>query len=217
MNARVPMLIIDDQPVFRYGLRQVIAAEPRFEVVAEAGDGQTGLSLLARHPVEILMLAIRLPDMSGLDIAGRLQARRSPVKVVILSMQKEEELFYQALNLDVKGYLLKGDALADIVKCLKCVAEGEYYLTSSMSASLIRRYQRANNLAGAQPALCSLTPAELRILKLVGNNRTSKEIARQLGISFRTVESHRINISAKLDLHGNHRLLHFAIEHRSDL
>ena len=210
---------MDDHPVFRQGLRDVIAADPRSEVVAEAVDGVSGLDAVGRAKAEVVILDINLPGLNGLEVAQRLQASRSSVKVVILTMHKEEALFNKVMNLDVKGYLLKEDAAADIVNCLKTVAAGDYYLTASMSRALLRRRQRADALAASEngPGLESLTTGERRVLNRIGTNQTSKQIAREFGVSHRTIEAHRANICSKLDLHGSHRLLQFAIEHRSEL
>ena len=216
-GGRVTTLIVDDHPAFRQGLRQLITAEPRFEVVAEADDGLDAIDLAKAGKAEIVILDINLPGINGLEVARRLQANRSAVKVVILTMHKDEEFFNKALNLEVKGYLLKENALAEIVSCLKAVAAGDYYLTPSMSACLMKRRRRLQALENSRPALHDLTTGERRILQRVAHNRTSKEIAKEFGISHRTVEAHRTNICTKLNLHGSHRLLQFAIEHRSEL
>ena len=219
MSSRLRTVVVDDHPVFRQGLRDVIAADPRSEVVAEAVDGVSGLDAVGRAKAEVVILDINLPGLNGLEVAQRLQASRSSVKVVILTMHKEEALFNKVMNLDVKGYLLKEDAAADIVNCLKTVAAGDYYLTASMSRALLRRRQRADALAASEngPGLESLTTGERRVLNRIGTNQTSKQIAREFGVSHRTIEAHRANICSKLDLHGSHRLLQFAIEHRSEL
>jgi len=217
MHSRARAAIVDDHPVFRQGLRSFIAAEARFEIVGEAGDGESCLELVRQRNPELLVLDISLPGLNGLEIARRLQMQRSPVRIILLTMHKEEDLFNQALNLDVKGFVLKENAISEILACLDAVANGEYYLTASMSSSLLRRRKRAAALESAEPNLNQVTTAERRILRLIGDNRTSKEIGQQLCISYRTVEAHRANICTKLGLHGSHRLLQFAIQHQSEL
>ncbi len=194
----------------------MIAAEPHFEIVAEAESGAACLDLVGKCKAEMLLLDISLPDLSGLEVVRRLRANHSTTKIIILTMHTEEELFNKAMNLDVKGYLLKDNASAEILNCLKTVARGDYYLTASMSAALLRRRSRAEALDASQPALARITTAERRVLRLIAANRTSKQIARELGVSFRTVEAHRSNMCVKLNLRGSHRLLHFAIDHRSE-
>ena len=217
MNCPVRTVIVDDHPLFRQGLRQMIAAEPRFEVVAEAHDGASGLEEVRRSRPEVVILDITLPGMNGLEVARRLQANRSAAKVVILTMHGDEEVFNTAMNLDVKGYVLKENAANEILNCMKAVAAGDYYLTPSMSGCLLKRRRRAEALEAAQPSLQDLTTAERRILQRIADNRTSKEIAEEFCISPRTVETHRANICSKLNLHGSHKLLQFAIEHRAEL
>lgn len=195
----------------------MIAADPRFEVVAEAHDGASGLQEVHNSKPEVLVLDISLPGINGLEVARRLQANRSPVKVIILTMHGEEDVFNTAINLDVKGYVLKENAVAEILNCLKSVAAGDYYLTPSMSACLLKRRRRTQALESLQPCFNELTTAERRVLQRVGDNRTSKEIANEFCVSPRTVETHRGNICNKLGLSGSHRLLQFAIEHRAEL
>ena len=209
--------IVDDHPVFRQGLRQLIAHEPRFEVVAEADDGLEGLDQVNKQKADVVILDIGLPGLNGLEVARRLQASRSSVKIIILTMHGDEEIFNKAISLDVRGYILKENAPSEIVNCLKTVAAGDYYLTPAMSACLLKRRKRADALEEAQPGLSQLTTAERRILQRVAQNLTSKQIASELCISPRTVEAHRTNICDKLGLHGSNRLLQFAIEHRSEL
>ena len=208
---------MDDHPLFRQGLRQLIAEEPRFEVVAEANDGLDGLSQVNHHKPEVLVLDITLPGLDGLEVVRRLQASRSSVKIIILTMHRDEALFDKAMSLDVRGYVLKENAVTEIVNCLKTVASGDYYLTPSLSACLLKRRRRAEALVAAQPSLDDLTTAERRILQRIADNRTSKQIAKEFCISPRTVEAHRANICDKLGLRGSHCLLQFAIEHRAEL
>jgi DNA-binding NarL/FixJ family response regulator len=209
--------IVDDHPVFRQGLRQLIAHEPRFEVVAEADDGLEGLDQVNKQKADVLILDIGLPGLNGLEVARRLQASRSSVKVIILTMHGDEEIFNKAISLDVRGYILKENAPSEIVNCLKTVAAGDYYLTPALSACLLKRRKRTEALEETKPGLSQLTTAERRILQRIAQNLTSKEIATEFCISPRTVEAHRTNMCDKLGLHGSNRLLQFAIEHRSEL
>jgi len=210
-------MIVDDHPLFRHGLRQVISTEPRFEVVAEAADGASGLNEANRAKPEVIILDITLPGMNGLEVVRQLRSARSPAKVIILTMHGDDEVFNTAMNLEVQGYVLKENAATEIINCLKAVAAGDYYLSASMSACLVNRRRRAARLADGQPGLASLTTAERRILRRIADNRTSKEIGVEFCISPRTVDAHRANICAKLALRGSHRLLQFAIEHRAEL
>jgi DNA-binding NarL/FixJ family response regulator len=217
MPAKIKVLIVDDHPLFRRGLRQVVEGDPRFELVGEAGDGETALQLIEAKKPDVAALDVNLPGHSGLEIARKLQAKRSPTRIIILTMYKEEETFNRAMDLCVKGFVLKENAVEDILNGIASVAKGEHYLSPSISGYLVRRRGRAESLAAEKPGLDNLTKAERRILKLIADKKTSRQIAAELFISPRTVEAHRANISAKLELHGSHSLLHFALENRAAL
>jgi DNA-binding NarL/FixJ family response regulator len=206
---------VDDHPLFRQGLRQVVEGDARFELVAEAGDGETAVRLIQEKKPDVAVLDVNLPGLSGLEIARKLQTKRLPTRVIILTMYKEEETFNRALDIGVKGFVLKENAVEDILTALAAVARGEHYLSPSISGYLVRRHNRAESLATQKPGLDDLTKAERRILKLIAEKKTSRQIAAELFISTRTVEAHRANICEKLDLHGSHSLLQFALENRS--
>jgi DNA-binding NarL/FixJ family response regulator len=217
MADRVKVLIVDDHPLFRQGLRQLVEADARFELVGESGDGEAALRLINEKRPDIAVLDVNLPGLSGLEIAQKLQSKGSLTRLVILTMHKEEETFNRALDLGVLGFVLKENAVQDIVTSLVAVARGGHYLSPSISGYLVRRRDRAGALAARKPALEDLTKAERRILKLIAEKKTSREIGAELSISPRTVEAHRSNICEKLELHGSHSLLQFALENRAAL
>ncbi|MFO1478271.1 MAG: response regulator transcription factor [Verrucomicrobiota bacterium] len=208
---------MDDHPLFRQGLRQVVQADPRFDLVGEAGDGPGALKIARETRPQIAILDVNLPGLSGLEVAREFQNLHPPIHVIILTMYKEEETFNRALDFGVKGFVLKENAVEDILTGLAAVAAGEHYLSPSISGYLVRRRTRAEALVARQPGLEDLTRAERRILKLIGEKKTSRAIAAELFISPRTVEAHRANICAKLNLRGTHSLLQFALENRSAL
>lgn len=215
MGGEIRVLIVDDHPLFRKGLRQVIESDPRFQLVGETGDAETALRLVQEKKPEVAVLDVNLPGLSGLEMARRLRGKPSAVALIILTMHKEEEIFNRALDLGVKGFVLKENAVDEILKAIAAVAGGEHYLSSTISGYLVRRRGRAEALAARKPGLDDLTKAERRILKLIAEKKTSRQIAAELFISPRTVEAHRANICAKLELRGSHSLLQFALENRS--
>ena len=217
MAAKIKVLIVDDHPLFRQAMRQVVASDSRFELAGEAGDGETALRMILEKKPDVAVLDVDVPGLSGLEVARKLQGRKLPTRIVILTMHKEEEIFNRAMDIGVKGFVLKENAVEDILKALVTVSEGEHYLSPSISGYLVRRHSRAEALAAKKPGLDDLTKAERRILKLIAEKKTSREIGTELFISFRTVEAHRANICAKLELHGSHSLLQFALENRSAL
>ncbi len=217
MAGKIRVLIVDDHPLFRSGLRQVVQADPRFELIGETGDGDAALRLIQEKKPDVAVLDVNLPGLSGLEIARQLQGKRPPVRLIMLTMHKEEDIFNRALDFGTQGFVLKENAVDEIVKAIVTVAGGEHYLSPSVSGYLVRRRGRAESLAAQKPGLDDLTKAERRILKLIAAKKTSRQIGAELFISPRTVEAHRANICAKLDLHGSHSLLQFALENRSAL
>jgi DNA-binding NarL/FixJ family response regulator len=217
MAARIKVVIVDDHPLFRRGLREVVETDARFDLIAEAGDGNTALQLIQKQKPDVAVLDVELPGLSGLVVAQKLQGKRLPTRIIILTMYKDEAIFNRAMDIGVKGFMLKENAEADILNGIAAVARGEHYLSPSISGYLVRRRDRSDALAASKPGLDDLTKAERRILKLVAENKTSRQIAAELFISTRTVEAHRANIGAKLELSGSHSLLLFALENRAAL
>jgi DNA-binding NarL/FixJ family response regulator len=216
-RSSVRVAIIDDHPLFRQGLRQLLEQDARYACAGEAGDGPAALELLARERPEVAVLDVNLPGFTGLEVARRVQERRLPTRLVVLTMCNDEETFNRAMDLGVLGYVLKENAVAEVLESICAVAHGRHYLSPSISGYLLRRHERAGALATQRPGLEDLTKAERRILGLIALNKTSREIAAELFVSPRTVETHRANICAKLGLRGSHRLLQFALENRSAL
>jgi DNA-binding NarL/FixJ family response regulator len=217
MKPEVRLLIVDDHPVFRRGLRDIIEENSKFQVVGEASDGEAALLLISELRPDIAIVDIDMPRLNGLKMVRALQEMNLPVAVVFLTMYNELDVFDAAINLGVKGYILKENAAEDIVVALDEVARGKKFISPSMSEKSQRRSDRVQSLPLSKPQLDELTPAERQILKLIAEDRTSKEIADLLQISFRTVEKHRLNICNKLNLHGSHSLLKFAYDHKSHL
>jgi DNA-binding NarL/FixJ family response regulator len=217
MTIEIRIVIADDHPIFRQGLRQVIEKSPRLRVVAEAEDGLAALERIQEYKPEIAILDIDMPGEDGFAVARRIRELRLPVTVIFLTMHKDELHFNEALDLGVKGYLIKDNAAADVVNCINAAAAGENYISPALSTFLLSRGKRASTLAQERPELGSLTPTERRILVLLSEYKTSKEIAAELCVSVRTIENHRANICTKLELHGTHALVKFAIQHKSEL
>jgi len=217
MTNQIKILIADDHPVFRQGLRQIIETDPQLKVIAEAGDGEQALARLQEKTVDVAMLDLSMPLKDGFAVARAARELRLSVPLIFLTMHKDEHYLHAALDLGVKGYVLKDSATVEIVNCIKAVIAGHEYVSPSLTSFLIRRGSRSAALVEERPALEQLTPTERRVLKLVADGQTSREIASILGIGIRTVEHHRNNIATKLDLHGSHALVKFAIQHQSEL
>jgi DNA-binding NarL/FixJ family response regulator len=207
----------DDHPLFRGGLRQIITAQSDLRLVHEASDGEEALRSARELKPAVAILDLDMPKLNGLEVAAVIQRDRLPVHIIVLTMHREEDLFNEALDLGILGYVLKESAAEDILQGIRAVAAGQHYLSPSISGFLVNRHARAESLRRAKPGLANLTPAELRVVRLIAQSKTSKEIADELGLSTRTVENHRFNIGTKLDLHGVHSLVKFAFDHKSEL
>ena len=207
MKPEIRIMIADDHPIFRQGLRQVIEGDPRLKIVAEAEDGEQTLERLPGSGADVLVLDVDMPIKDGFDVARAIRTQRLPVAVIFLTMHKDERFFNAALDLGVKGYVLKDSAVTEIVGSIRAVAAGQEYVSPALTSFLLNRSRRAAALVAEQPGLEQLTPTERRILKLIAEYKTSKEIADELFLSSRTVEHHRANICEKLELKGTHALL----------
>ncbi len=217
MSNVIRILIADDHPIVRHGLRQLIELDPALRIVAEAEDGLQALAAMESHRPEVAILDIDMQGMDGFAVARELRARKSAAAIVFLTMHKDEEMFNEALNLGARGYVLKESTVTDIVACIKAAAAGQHFISPALSTFLLHRTARAQKLREDKPRFATLTPTERRILRLLSENRTSREIADLLFVSVRTIENHRANICTKLDLRGSNALLKFAIEHKSEL
>jgi len=217
METQIKIVMAEDHPIVRQGLRKLIETNKNLLIVAEAGDGSEALELIETHQPDIAVLDIDMPETDGFAVVRELQKRRINVEIIFLTMHSEKAIFEAAMDLNVKGYVLKDSAVSDIVAAIKSVAKGQAFLSPALSSLLLNRRRRAAELEKEQPGLHLLTPSEKRVLKLIAENKTSKEIGEELFISYRTVEGHRANISRKLDLHGSLALIKFAATHKSEL
>ena len=214
MSQQLKIIIADDHPMFRSGLRQNIEAEPRFKIVAEASDGKTALDQIEREKPDIVILDVNMPEKDGFAVAKELQRRQTACEIVFLTMHREEAMFRKALDLGAKGYLLKDSAAIEIVNCLLAVSKGEYCTSPAMTTFLFKSARRD---ASPKRATDELTPTERIVLRFIAENKTSKEIAEELSVSYRTVENHRYNICQKLDISGSNALLRYALQHRNEI
>ncbi len=214
---KVTVLIADDHPLMRKGLRQVLHSDHAIGEVLEAEDGQQVLEAIARSAPDVAVLDLDMPVKSGLDVLRELSGADVRTQFIVLTMYREEDMFNEAMDLGVRGYILKDSADEDILRAIRQVIRGEYYISPLISQFLIQRSDRIRSFRRTFPQIEMLTPAERKILKLIAQNRTSREISELLHTSAKTVENHRVNIAKKLGLHGAHSLIRFAFEHKSQL
>jgi DNA-binding NarL/FixJ family response regulator len=216
-DRQLTILIADDHPIFRRGLCDVIQADARLRLVGQASNGEEALKLVDELRPDIAILDVHMPRLTGLQAARKLIERKSPVKLVLLTMHEDEDLLNEALNLGIHAYVLKENAVEDLIAAVRSVNEGKTFISATLSGLLLRRRAQAEALRREKPGLDSLTHTERRVLKLIANDKTSKEIAEILGCAVRTVETHRQNMSQKLDLSGSHSLLKFAYDNKASL
>ncbi|HEV2381079.1 MAG TPA: response regulator transcription factor [Terriglobia bacterium] len=216
MGNEIRVIIADDHPVVRRGLRQMVEADPKLKVVGEAADGEAALAQIQELKPAIAVVDVDMPRLDGLGVAREIRKRRLPVEVVFLTIHGEEDVFHAAMDLGSKGYLLKDSAATEIVQALRAVAEGNYYVTPSLAAHLVQRRSRTREFA-ERTGLGDLTPTERRILRMVAEGKSSKSMAEELFIHYRTVENHRTNICQKLGLQGHNALFKFALQNKSEL
>ena len=204
------ILIADDHTIVRQGLRFIIDAEPDLEVVAEASNGHEALTRAMKDDIDLAILDIAMPTMTGLQAARELAARRPELRMLILSMHDDEGYLFEALKAGTAGYVLKSVADRDLVEACRAAMRGEPFLYAGAERALVRDYvQRAR--AGETPPEDPLTPREQQIVKLIAESHTNRQIAEVLTISEKTVETHRANILEKLGMRDRVELTRYAI------
>lgn len=208
MDKKIGIVIADDHPIFRSGLRMVIEADPLLQVLAEADNGETALASVVELQPDVVVLDINMPPPDGMAVARQLRQQQLPVEIIFLTMLKDETLLNTAVELGVKGFVIKDAAVNEIIGCIKAVVADQSFFSPALTVNLVSKRQ-------ASP-LKNLTTSELRVLKLVAEAKTNKEIAELMFLSVRTVEHHRSNICIKLGITGKNALLMFALTHKSD-
>jgi DNA-binding NarL/FixJ family response regulator len=204
------ILLADDHTVVRRGLRLVLEAEPDLEVVAEAADGAEAVQRAASGDVDLAVLDVAMPRMTGLQATREIRRRAPEVRVLILSMHDNEQYLYEALRAGASGYVLKTVADRDLVEACRATVRGDPFLYPGAVNALIRDFLDRTH-AGEEGREDPLTPREQEVVKLIAESYSSKDIARELVISEKTVERHRANILEKLGMNDRVQLTRYAI------
>ena len=204
------ILLADDHTIVRQGLRFILDAEPDLEGVAEVANGNEAVARALKDDIDLAILDIAMPTMTGLQAARELAARRPELRMLILSMHDDEGYLFEALKAGTAGYVLKSVADRDLVEACRAAMRGEPFLYAGAERALVRDYvQRAR--AGETPPEDPLTPREQQIVKLIAESHTNRQIAEVLTISEKTVETHRANILEKLGMRDRVELTRYAI------
>ena len=210
------VLIADDHPIFLKGLRETLESIENWTVVTQAGDGLEALRALQSHPVDVAVLDLDMPGLSGLEVAAKILSEKPDLPVILLTMHKDQAHFFRALEVGILGYVLKENAVIDVIQAIRKAVDGQAYISPDMSTFLLQRTAKTV-LRKPSDTLSQLTPAERQILALVSEFKSSKEISNLLFISERTANNHRMNIARKLNLTGKNSLLRFALENAREL
>jgi DNA-binding NarL/FixJ family response regulator len=210
MGKTIRVLVADDHMIVRSGIRHVLESESDFEVVGEAGSGSEAVSLIAGLHPDVVVLDISMPDQSGLEVAARLRSSSSTTRVLILSMHDNAEYVLESVRAGAHGYLLKDTAATELRDAIRAICRGESYFSPPVASRLSAAVR--GELENPSSGLDQLTGREREVLLGIARGRTNKEIAVALGISHRTVETHRESLMKKLQIRTVAELTRFALE-----
>jgi two-component system, NarL family, response regulator NreC len=213
-QGKIRILLADDHNVMRRGLRLLLESQPEFSVVGEASDGRQAVEQAEAVQPDVVVLDIAMPNLSGIEAAQRIIASRPDTAIVILSMHSDEGYVLRALKAGAKGYLLKDSVEGDLIEAIKAVRAGKTFFSPEVSKMLVEDYVREIRSRGFEDSYELLTSREREILQLLAEGKSNKEIAGSLNLSVYTVESHRRNLSDKLNFHSLADLVLYAVRKR---
>jgi two-component system, NarL family, response regulator NreC len=209
--ARLRLLVADDHPIVRHGLRKIVEAQPDWEIVGEASDGQDAVQQTLRLRPDVAIVDIGMPVVDGIEATRQISQRCPDVQVLILSMHADEAYVVRSLQAGAKGYLLKDSAGADLIQAVAAAAQGKSFFSPAVARVMLDDYMRHLAEQGKTDPYESLSERERQIFHLIANGQSNKEIASLLNLSPRTVETHRANILEKLHLHSAIELVLYAV------
>jgi DNA-binding NarL/FixJ family response regulator len=202
MNAPTRVLLVDDHPLVREGLRARLSGVPDLDVVAEAGNAAEAFARVEESHVDLVLMDVGMKDVNGIELTAQLMARHPQLKIVMLSMYDNPEYVHRAMQAGARGYVLKDAPSQEIISAIEAIVAGQTFLSPAISGRMLR----------AQTPRPVLSMRECEILACIAKGQASKQIARELGLSIRTVETHRQNIKRKLNLEGQGELIKYAVE-----
>ena len=210
-HRKIKLLLVDDHPIVLDGIKSHLCAQPDFEVVGDASNGQEALRKAKLSLPDVVLMDISMPHMNGLEAMASLRKQVPNAKVLILTMHESKEYIAQVVRSGARGYLLKDSAPAELVGAIKAVHAGEVYFSPSVSKVLIEEMADGNKRPSGAPLPPPLTEREREVLSLIAEGLLNKQIADRLGIGVRTIETHRERIMRKLDIHTVAGLTKYAI------
>ncbi|MGD8781292.1 MAG: response regulator transcription factor [Ignavibacteria bacterium] len=212
---KIKILIVDDHPIFRKGLKAELIHEPSIKIVGEAADSNDAIALTKKLSPDVIILDVNLPGKNGIEIAKEIRTFSADIKIIFLTMYNEEDLFNMAFDVGASAYLLKENAVDEVIAAVNEAYNGGNYVSQSVVNYFVNRKKKVSELFMENPGIKNLTEKEKEILRLISQGKTSKEIADELFLSYKTVENHRTRICGKLSIKGAFALLKFAIENKS--
>jgi two-component system response regulator NreC len=207
----IRILLADDHTILRNGLRAVLERHLDLKVVGEAADGRQAVQCMEQDGADVIVMDVAMPVLNGIEAARQITTRHPNVAIVFLSMHSDEAYVLRALKAGGRGYLLKDSAEGDLITAIRAVSEGKAYFSPVISRMLVDDYMRQCQQRGVDDSYELLTTREREILQLVAEGRSNKDIARMLDLSLHTIETHRSNLTEKLNLHGVPELMLYAI------
>lgn len=214
MNVKIKLIIADDHPLFRIGVKSLLNSNPNYHLMGEAENGVKAIELINNLACDIIILDIDMPNKNGIEVAEFIRSNEINTRIIFLTSHTNLQLFNKAMNLNVTGFLFKESALEELNECIQKVYNGEKYISPICQSFLDENTDQINKLKHFQEAIKNLTPTELKILKYISNHYTTKSIADELHNSYKTIENHRFNICQKLDIKGTNNLLSFALDNK---
>ena len=209
MNTRI--LLADDHGIVRKGLRFLLDRQPEMEVVGEAADGRDAVLLAETTNPDIVIMDVGMPLLNGIEATAQMVRRNPAIGVIILSMHSDEHYLLSALNAGAKGYLLKGSAEEDLVRAIQAVSRGTPFFSPEIAKTMLEDYMRFLQQRNLQDSYDLLTEREKEVLQLLAEGRSNKEVAGILEISVYTVDTHRLHLMQKLDLHNTAEIVLYAV------
>lgn len=213
MTDYIRLIIADDHPIVRGGMRQFIEAENDLKIIAECGDGEEALNKIISLKPDIAILDIDMPKMDGIVVLETLREQNILCLVIFLTVHNDENFFRKAIRLGASGYVIKDSAAADIVNAIRTVSQGKNYMSPTLTPLFFKHSRPLSEQTGIE----SLTPTERRVLRLIAEYQTNNQIAQDLKVSPQTIKVHRRNAAQKLGIEGSHALMKFALENKFEL
>jgi DNA-binding NarL/FixJ family response regulator len=212
MNQKYRIMLVEDHAIIREGLRSLFSSERDFEVVAEAEEGRTALRLAENHRPDLVVTDLSMPQMDGIDLIATLKKQNPKIRVIALTVHRNDEYVLAALKAGADGYILKEANYSELITAARTALRGKHYLSPEISGNLIQIYLEGEKGPRKKSPLETLSRREREIVSLIADGQTNKEIADRLCISVKTVETHRYKIMTKLNVHNAAALITVAME-----